>query len=80
KEDITNRIDRLTTERLELISMIDTLRNPKYRLALNLYYVQHKLDIEVSEIMGISRTTFFRYLRQGQAELVRLLTHAEKEN
>lgn len=80
KEDITSRIDRLTQDRLELVSIIDKLEIPKYRLALNLYYVQHKLDIEASEIMGISRTTFFRYLRQGQAELVSLLTHAEKEN
>ncbi|HEM6093660.1 TPA: DUF1492 domain-containing protein [Streptococcus suis] len=80
KEDITNRIDRLTKERLELIRMIDTLRNPKYRLALNLYYIQQKVDLEAGEIMNVSKTTFFRYLKLALAELADLLTHAEKEN
>ncbi|HEM3662496.1 TPA: DUF1492 domain-containing protein [Streptococcus suis] len=80
KEDITNRIDRLTKERLGLISMIDTLRNPKYRLALNLYYIQQKVDLEAGEIMNVSKTTFFRYLKLALAELADLLTHAEKEN
>ncbi|MDG3286262.1 DUF1492 domain-containing protein [Streptococcus suis] len=80
KEDITNRIDKLTKERLELIRMIDTLRNPKYRLALNLYYIQQKVDLEAGEIMNVSKTTFFRYLKLALAELADLLTHAEKEN
>ncbi|WP_449448936.1 DUF1492 domain-containing protein [Streptococcus suis] len=51
KEDITNRIDKLTKERLELIRMIDKLRNPKYRLALNLYYIQQKVDLEAGDIL-----------------------------
>lgn len=79
KEDITNRIDRLTKERLELIRMIDTLRNPKYRLALNLYYIQQKVDLEAGEIMNVSKTTFFRYLKLALTELADLITHAEKE-
>ncbi|MGT2683594.1 DUF1492 domain-containing protein [Streptococcus porci] len=74
KEDITNRIDRLTKERLELIRMIDTLRNPKYRLALNLYYIQQKVDLEAGEIMNVSKTTFFRYLKLALAELADLLS------
>ncbi|HFI0051747.1 TPA: DUF1492 domain-containing protein, partial [Streptococcus suis] len=78
KEDITNRIDRLTKERLELIRMIDTLRNPKYRLALNLYYIQQKVDLEAGEIMNVSKTTFFRYLKLALTELADLITHAEK--
>ncbi|HEM4136619.1 TPA: DUF1492 domain-containing protein [Streptococcus suis] len=80
KEDITNRIDKLTKERLELIRMIDKLRNPKYRLALNLYYIQQKVDLEAGEIMNVSKTTFFRYLKLALTELADLLTHAEKEN
>lgn len=79
KEDITNRIDRLTKERLELIRMIDTLRNPKYRLALNLYYIQQKVDLEAGEIMNVSKTTFFRYLKLALTDLADLITHAEKE-
>ncbi|HFR3749982.1 TPA: DUF1492 domain-containing protein [Streptococcus suis] len=79
KEDITNRIDRLTKERLELIRMIDTLRNPKYRLALNLYYIQQKVDLEAGEIMNVSKTTFFKYLKLALTELADLITHAEKE-
>ncbi|CYV42823.1 DUF1492 domain-containing protein [Streptococcus suis] len=79
KENITNKIDRLTKERLELIRMIDTLRNPKYRLALNLYYIQQKVDLEAGEIMNVSKTTFFRYLKLALTELADLITHAEKE-
>lgn len=79
KEDITDRIDRLTKERLELIRMIDTLRNPKYRLALNLYYIQQKVDLEAGEIMNVSKTTFFRYLKLALTELADLLTHEERE-
>lgn len=80
KEDITSRIDRLTQDRLELVSIIDKLDNPKYRLILNLYYIQQKGEIEASEVMEISRTTYFRYLKSALAELADLLTHAEKEN
>ena len=77
KEDIANKIDRLTQERLELINMIDTLRKPKYRLALRLYYIQQKVDIEAGEIMNVSKTTFFRYLKSALTELADLLSHAE---
>ncbi|WP_228477815.1 DUF1492 domain-containing protein [Streptococcus suis] len=52
---------------------MDTLRNPKYRLALNLYYIQQ------GEIMNVSKTTFFRYLKLALTELADLITHAEKE-
>ncbi|HEM4386855.1 DUF1492 domain-containing protein [Streptococcus suis] len=79
KEDITNKIDWLTKERLELIRMIDTLRNPKYRLALNLYYIQQKVDLEAGEIMNVSKTTFFRYLKLALTELADLITRAESE-
>ncbi|HEM4887437.1 TPA: DUF1492 domain-containing protein [Streptococcus suis] len=79
KENITNKIDRLTKERLELIRMIDTLRNPKYRLALNLYYTQQKVDLEAGEIMNVSKTTFFRYLKLALTELADLITRAESE-
>ncbi|HEM6592982.1 DUF1492 domain-containing protein [Streptococcus suis] len=79
KEDITNRIDRLTKERLELIRMIDALRNPKHRLALRLYYIQQKVDIEAGEIMNVSKTTFFRYLKLALTELADLITHEERE-
>lgn len=79
KEDITNRIDKLTKERLELIRMIDKLRNPKYRLALNLYYIQQKVDLEAGEIMNVSKTTFFRYLKLALTELADLITHEERE-
>ncbi|HEM3533488.1 DUF1492 domain-containing protein [Streptococcus suis] len=79
REDITNRIDRLTKERLDLINMIDTLRNPKYRLALRLYYIQQKVDIEAGEIMNVSRVTFFKYLKLALTELADLLTHEERE-
>ncbi|MGV3354688.1 DUF1492 domain-containing protein [Streptococcus sp. FT1-55] len=79
KEDITSRIDRLTKERLELVKLIDKLDNPKYRLALSLYYIQQKVDIEAGEIMNVSKATFFRYLKLALAELTDLLTHTEKE-
>lgn len=79
KEDLTSRIDRLTQERLELTRMIDKLRNPKYRLALNLYYIQQKVDLEAGEIMGINKVTFFRYLKLALTELADLLTHEERE-
>ncbi|NQJ03255.1 DUF1492 domain-containing protein [Streptococcus suis] len=79
KENITNKIDRLTKERLELIKMIDALRNPKYRLALRLYYIQQKVDIEAGEIMNVSKTTFFRYLKLALTELADLITRAESE-
>ncbi|WP_392462076.1 DUF1492 domain-containing protein [Streptococcus parasuis] len=79
KEDITSRIDRLTKERLELIRIIDTLRNPKYRLALNLYYIQQKVDLEAGEIMNVSKTTFFKYLKLALTEIADLLTHEERE-
>ncbi|HEM3490026.1 TPA: DUF1492 domain-containing protein [Streptococcus suis] len=79
KEDITNKIDRLTKERLELIRMIDALRNPKHRLALRLYYIQQKVDIEAGEIMNVSRVTFFRYLKLALTELADLITHEERE-
>lgn len=79
KEDITSRIDRLSTERLELIKIIDTLRNPKYRLVLNLCYIQQKVALEASEIMNVSTTTFFKYLKLALTELADLLTHEERE-
>ncbi|HFU3860348.1 TPA: DUF1492 domain-containing protein [Streptococcus suis] len=79
KEDITNKIDRLTKERLELIRMIDALRNPKHRLALRLYYIQQKVDLEAGEIMNVSRVTFFRYLKLALTELADLITHEERE-
>ncbi|WP_367007236.1 DUF1492 domain-containing protein [Streptococcus sp. ZY19097] len=79
KEDITSRINRLTKERLELVKLIDKLDNPKYRLALSLYYIQQKVDIEAGEIMNVSKATFFRYLKLALAELTDLLTHTEKE-
>ena len=79
KEDITSRIGRLTKERLELVKLIDKLDNPKYRLALSLYYIQQKVDIEAGEIMNVSKATFFRYLKLALAELTDLLTHTEKE-
>ncbi|HFI0694150.1 TPA: DUF1492 domain-containing protein [Streptococcus suis] len=79
KEDITNRIDRLTKERLERIRMIDALRNPKHRLALRLYYIQQKVDIEAGEIMNVSRVTFFKYLKLALTELADALAHAEEE-
>ena len=80
KEDITSRIDRLTKGRLELVKLIDKLDNPKYRLVLNLYYTQQKVDLEAGEIMNVSKTTFFRYLKLALTELADLITHAEKEN
>ncbi|MGT2896188.1 DUF1492 domain-containing protein [Streptococcus entericus] len=80
KEDITNRINRLTKERMELVSLIDSLKTPKHRLALNLYYVQQKLDIEAGEAMGVSRQTFFRYLRKVLSELAEVLGHAESDH
>lgn len=79
KEDITSRIDRLTKERLELIRIIDALRNPKYRLTLNLCYIQQKVALEASEIMNVSTATFFRYLKSALTELADLLTHEERE-
>lgn len=79
KEDITSRIDRLTKERLELIRMIDALRNPKHRLALRIYYIQQKVDLEAGEIMNVSKVTFFRYLKSALTELADLLTHEERE-
>ncbi|HFU4139142.1 TPA: DUF1492 domain-containing protein [Streptococcus suis] len=79
KEDITSKIDRLSQERLKLINMIDTLRKPKYRLALRLYYIQQKVDIEAGEIMNVSRSTFSRYLKQALIELADTLAHAEEE-
>lgn len=80
KEDITNRINRLTKERMELVDLIDNLKNPKHRLVLNLYYVQQKLDIEAGEAMGVSRQTFFRYLRKTLSELTEVLDHAESDH
>lgn len=80
KEDITNRINRLTKERMELVSLIDSLKTPKHRLALNLYYVQQKLDIEAGEAMGVSRQTFFRYLRKALSELAEVLDHVESDH
>lgn len=79
KEDITSRIDRLTKERLELIRMIDTLRNPKHRLALRLCYIQQKVALEASEIMNVGTTTLYRYLNSAFTELADLLTHEERE-
>ncbi|HEM4732776.1 TPA: DUF1492 domain-containing protein [Streptococcus suis] len=79
KEDITNRIDKLTKERLEVIRMIDKLRNPKHRLALRLYYIQQKVDIEAGEIMNVSRVTFYKYLKQAFIELADLPIHEERE-
>lgn len=79
KEDITSRIDRLTKERLELIRMIDTLRNPKNRLALRLCYIQQKVALEASEIMNVSTTTLYTYLKSAFTELADLLTHEERE-
>ncbi|WNF85865.1 DUF1492 domain-containing protein [Streptococcus parasuis] len=79
KEDITSRIDRLAKERLELIRMIDKLRNPKHRLALRLYYIQQKVDIEAGEIMNVSRVTFYKYLKQAFIELADLSIHEERE-
>ncbi|MFA9413752.1 MULTISPECIES: DUF1492 domain-containing protein [unclassified Streptococcus] len=80
KEDITNRINRLTKERMELVSLIDSLKTPKHRLALNLYYVQQKLDIEAGEAMGVSGQTFFRYLRKALSELAEVLDHVESDH
>lgn len=59
--------------------MIDKLRNPKHRLALRLYYIQQKVDIEAGEIMNVSRVTFYKYLKQAFIELADLLTQEERE-
>ncbi|HFI0253012.1 TPA: hypothetical protein ACGO6P_002147 [Streptococcus suis] len=38
------------------------------------------MDLEAGEIMNVSKTTFFRYLKLALTELADLITHTEKEN
>lgn len=70
KENVTNRIEKLTEQRLELVKLIDRVESPQQRLLLSLHYIHQKSIEEVGEYLDISRKTAYLRFKKALTELV----------
>ena len=67
KEDILQRIERLTEERIAISRLIDKLDNPLERSVLRLFYLNNLVALEVAEEIGKSKTAVY-LIRQKAIE------------
>lgn len=67
KEDVLQRIERLTEERMEISELIDKLANPLERSVLRLFYLNDLVASEVAEEIDRSNTTVY-IIRQKAIE------------
>ena len=65
KEDILQRIERLTEERMETSRLIDKLANPLERSVLRLFYLNDLVALEVAEEIGKSTTSVYRVKQEA---------------
>ena len=65
KEDILQRIERLTEERMAISRLIDKLDNPFERSVLRLFYLNDLVALEVAEEIGKSTTSVYRVKQQA---------------
>lgn len=59
KEDILQRIERLTEERMEISRLIDKLANPLERSVLRLFYLNILDAWQVAEEIGKSKSSIY---------------------
>ena len=59
KEDILQRIERLTEERMGISRIIDKLDNPLERSVIRLFYFNNLVIDEIVDEIGQSRTTVY---------------------
>ena len=76
KEDILQRIERLTEERMAISGLIDKLDNPLERSVLRLFYLNDLVVLEVAEELGKSKTSIY----QARKEAIEHLAGMVNEN
>ena len=69
KEDILQRIERLTEERMEISRLIDKLANPLERSVLRLFYLNDLVALEVAEELGKSKTSIYQAKKEALEHL-----------
>lgn len=67
KDDILQRIERLTEERMEISKIIDKLENPLERSVIRLFYFNNLVVDEIVDEIGKSRTNVY-LIRQKALE------------
>lgn len=65
KEDILQRIERLTEERIAISRLIDKLDNPLERSVLRLFYLNDLVALEVAEEIGKSTSSVCRVKQEA---------------
>ena len=65
KEDILQRIERLTEERMEISRLIDKLTNPFERSVLRLFYLNDLDAWEVAEEIGKSKSSIYKVRQEA---------------
>lgn len=65
KEDTSQRIERLTEERMEISRLIDKLANPFERSVLRLFYLNDLDAWEVAEEIGKSKSSIYCVRREA---------------
>lgn len=69
KEDILQRIERLTEERMAISGLIDKLDNPLERSVLRLFYLNDLDAWEVAEELGKSKTSIYQARKEALEHL-----------
>ena len=65
KEDMLQRIERLTEERIAISGLIDKLDNPLERSVLRLFYLNDLDAWEVAEEIGKSKSSIYRVRQEA---------------
>ena len=65
KEDILQRIERLTEEGIAISRLIDKLDNPLERSVLRLFYLNNLVALEVAEEIGKSTSSVYRVRQEA---------------
>ena len=70
KDDILQRIERLTEERMEISKIIDKLENPLERSVIRLFYFNTLVVDEIVDEIGRSRTIVYLIRQKALENLV----------
>ncbi|MFS9151180.1 DUF1492 domain-containing protein [Streptococcus infantis] len=70
KDDILQRIERLTEERMEISKIIDKLENPLERSVIRLFYFNNLVVDEIVDEIGRSRTIVYLIRQKALENLV----------
>lgn len=70
KDDILQRIERLTEERMEISKIIDKLENPLERFVIRLLYFNNLIVDEIVDEIGRSRTIVYQIRLKALENLV----------